>query len=197
MRPQVAVITDERLQNRDASFGALTGAVTGNRYALGRSGAPYDLFLRGDADSARAGYKAVWLLGLMDLTAHEQRLIRTWVSKGVTVLHTDGSNTTRYTPRSKKTTPYAGKVKWTAAELGALWEQAGVHRYLQTDDVLYAGRGWIGVHSLRGGEKLIRLPASATVTDPETGREVAREVRAFNTTLAPGETRLFRVDFIR
>src|SRR3546814_16600830 len=58
------------------------------------------------------------------------------------------------------------KIAWNAESLAALWDQAGVHRYGETGDVIYAGRGWLVIHSVSGGEKILELPFAARVTDP-------------------------------
>lgn len=197
MRPQIAVVADAALQNRDASFGALTGEITGNRYALGKGGAPFDIYLRNDMDSIAAPYKLVWLMGIMDMNGHENGLVKAWLAKGIAVLHTDGRNSTFYLPGGGTPVAYPGKVKWEAAELAALYNKAGVHCYLPPGDVVYAGRGWLAVHSGSGGKKTVRLPAPATVTDPETKQVLGRNTRTLTISQPPGGTGLFRIDFIR
>ncbi|WP_119079153.1 beta-galactosidase [Chitinophaga alhagiae] len=196
MRPQVAVVADAALQNRDASFGALTGEITGNRYALGKGGAPFDIYLRNDMDSIASPYKLVWLMGIMDVNNHENGLIKAWLARGMAVLHTDGRSSTFYLPGGNAPAAYPGKVKWDAAELAALYNKAGVHCYLPPGDVVYAGRGWLAVHSGSGGKKTVRLPAPATVTDPETKQVLGRNVRTFTINQLPGATGLFSIDFI-
>ncbi|MGX5819013.1 hypothetical protein ACWKWU_12500 [Chitinophaga lutea] len=194
MRPQVAVVADERLQLMDASFGKLTGAITGNRYALGKTGAPFDVYLRSDLRQMPARYRFIWLMGLPALREDESALIRSWMEQGIHVLHTDTAGTTYYRP-GHTGERFPQQVAWTADALAELYTKAGVHRYLPPGDVVYAGRGWLAVHSGAGGGKHVRLPERGTVTDPETGKVIVRNSRSFLFELPAGGTRIFRVSF--
>lgn len=76
---------------------------------------------------------------------------------------------------------------WEAAE-------AGIPLYIATDDVLYAGRGWLGFHTITGRDGQINLPFSARITEPLTGENVAASAQLFNALLESGSTRLFRIE---
>jgi len=193
MEPQVAIIVDERLQFFDRDYGAQTARIIGNKYALGRTGAPYDLFLRGDLDSLRiAPYKVIWLMGLLELSSVEKTFLEKQRKKGILILHSDDRGTSVFA--NKKERDYPGKWEWDAQSLGTLWDQAGVHRYTKTEDVIYAGHGWIGIHAGIAGRKEIQLPFQAKVFDVINQKEVSKSTRIIDLKMREKETQLFRVD---
>ena len=192
MDAQVCVIVDEELQFYDASFGRLSGDILSNRYPLAKSGAPYDLYLRTDLPViSQDQYRVVWLLGILHPTANESRQLKKWLQQGITVLHTDSKGTRVYTPT--KTDFYESKFKWPASELHQLWKKAGVFLYMDTNDVLYAGRGWLSIHSIKGGDRNIYLPFPAQVMDPLSQKIVADSTTSFKMNLAPVSTTLLRI----
>lgn len=72
--------------------------------------------------------------------------------------------------------------------------EAGIHLYIATADVLYAGRGWLGIHTITGRDGQINLPFSTRITNPLTGENVASSAQSFNAHLESGSTRLFRIE---
>jgi hypothetical protein len=64
--------------------------------------------------------------------------------------------------------------------LRQIYLDAGVHLYLDSDDCLYADNGWVGIHALTAGERILRLPRPAAL-------EAIRLGRIF----PPGEVRLY------
>jgi hypothetical protein len=194
MAPEVAVIVDERLQTWDKDYGGLTSEITGNRYALGKTGAPYDLYLRTDLDKVAGGkYKAIWLMGIMEPTPQEQGLIKQWTAQGRMVMHTDGSGTIIYYNKATGQPAATKKWQWSASDLGQLWERAGVHRYLDNEDIVYAGRGWLGIHTVKGGPKVVKLPFEAQVIDPATNKTIVQAAKQVRLDMEAGTTTLLRV----
>ncbi|MCP4593206.1 MAG: hypothetical protein GY842_20915 [bacterium] len=193
MEPQVCVVVDEELCFHDASFGSLTEEILSNRYTLAKTGAPYDLYLRQDLPALDLQrYQVLWLLGIPQLQKAEFEQLRATKKAGITVLWTDTKGTQTQLPnKARQRTP--GKFRWTPAELRDLWRQAGVHLYCDSDDVLYAGRGWLCLHSVPGGKRQIRLPFRARVTDPATREVIHSDVSAFTVDLPPSSTTLLRV----
>lgn len=193
MAPKVAVVVDEKLGAMDASFGELTESILHNRYALGKTGAQYDLYLREDIDAIKEGdYQVVWYLGLLTLNSDEQSYLEEAKKRDVWVVWTTGKQSAIYQPDGQVDYRNA-KIQWSASELGELFERAGVHRYLKDEeDVLYAGRGWICLHSEAGGDKLIKLPFKAKIIDPLTEMTVANG-DSFEVTLEAKSTRLFKL----
>ncbi|MGV3763204.1 beta-galactosidase [Parapedobacter sp.] len=194
MHAEVAVVVDERLQFWDKSLGRQTAELMANRYALGKCGVPYDLYLRTDLDKVKLGrYKAVWLLGIRGLTDEEQRLADRLVAHGNWLLFSDGNEST-LKAKDAEVEHYPKKNQWSAKELGELWERAGVHRYNQQEDVVYAGRGWLCVHSEIGGKRILSLPFPAQVIDVISGDIVKTDDGILELDVPPGGTRLFRVN---
>lgn len=193
MAPRVAVIVDEKLGAMDASFGNLTGHLLHNRYALGKSGTPYDLYLREDLDTLKKGsYQVVWYMGLLSLTEKEQSYLNEAAEQGTWIVWTSGNQSTVYQPDGQVHNK-EGKIQWSASELGDLFGRVGVHRYLKGgQDVLYAGRGWICLHSVNGGDKLIRLPFKAKVVDPDSGKTITTG-NSFEITMKAESTRIFKI----
>jgi beta-galactosidase len=194
MESQVCVVVDEELSFWDASIGSLTDEILGNRYSLGKTCAPYDLYLRSDFDSlSNAKYRVIWLMGMLELNEVELSRMEAWRIQGITVLWTDGKGTSILKGREAEIR-LEGKLKWQASRLRELWKEAGVHIYLDSNDVLYIGRGWLCVHTVDGGEKVVRFPCYARVTDPSTGQIISESSKHIKLNLDPGSTKLFKVD---
>lgn len=193
MAPKVAVVVDEKLGAMDASFGKLTGRILHNRYALGKTAVPYDLYLREDLDAVKEGeYQVVWYMGLLSLTGEEQSYLDEAAGDGTWVIWTDGGQSTIYQPNGQEL-EMEEKIRWDASELGELFGQAGVHRYLDGgQDVLYAGRGWICLHAVEGGDRWIKLPVNAKVIDLGS-EEVIASGNSFKVTMKAKSTRIFRI----
>ena len=72
---------------------------------------------------------------------------------------------------------------------------AGAHVWCESDDVLYANRSLLCLHSASGGGKLIRLPAGAVVTDLWSGETTAEPVGEIRLTMPPYRTRAWRTQY--
>jgi beta-galactosidase len=194
MRPSVLVIVDEELSFWDKSYGQLAGKILSNKYPIAKTGSNYDLFLRTDLEKIQdAHHKVIWLMGLLRLSSGEKEKIRHWQKTGKTVLWTNAKGTALYVP-GKEQQFMAGKLKWTPSELGKIWDEAGVHRYVTTEDICYAGRNWLSLHTLEGGEKSIRLPFYAQVIDPLENKILSDSTNQIHFKIAPGTTRIFRIN---
>ena len=194
MKPQVGVVVDEELSFWDPTYGQLTENILSNRYPLGKTGNSYDLFLRTDLNSMPTSqYKLVWLMGLLRLNSEEENSIKKWTNQGITVLWTDGKGTSIYSPDGDLIF-MEGKLKWTAPELRKLWKSSGVHMYIETDDVFYIGRNWMGIHTIDGGERTINFPYDAQVIDPIKNQVIAESTKTLNLKLAPKSTTILRIN---
>lgn len=193
MKPEVCVIADEKLLFWDASYGSLTNRIISNRYALAKTGAPYDLFLRSDLNSINTDrYKVIWFMGTPEITVEENRLIEDLAKKGLTIIVTDTEGSKIYKSQEEvqiKPTQY----QFSAEELSSLYKTAGVHQYINTQDVLYAGRGWVGIHSKEGGKKCIKLPLKAKVLDVINDIELANSSDSIEIDMAPQSTVLLKI----
>jgi beta-galactosidase len=191
--PEVAVVVDEKLQFYDATMGRITGALLGNRYALGNSGTSFDVYLRSDLDSLKGrGYKTVWYLGLHELTAREKSLISSLQSKTATSLTTGPEGTAIY-QRGRLEQTLSGKTSWKADELRQLFGKAGVHVFSDQNDVVYAGNGWLTVHCKEAGERIVRLPKGWEMTEVRSGTNYRVTEGAVTLNAKKGETFLFRI----
>lgn len=194
MQPQVCVIVDEELAFWDPSYGKLAGNILSNQYPLAKSGTPYDLFLRTDLDSIpTAPYQVIWMMGVLSLKKEELLMLENWRKQGITVLWTDGNGTTIYQNiEAEQFIPK--KFKWSDSELREIWKAAGVHLYVDTDDVFYIGRNWLCIHMIKGGSRNINLPFYAQVIDPITDKILSDSTNFVNINLAPKSTILLRIN---
>ncbi|MBM1104602.1 beta-galactosidase [Aurantibacter crassamenti] len=194
MKSEVGVIVDEKLSFWDPTYGKLTEQILSNRYPLAKTGNSYDLFLRTDVERIPTSqYKVIWLMGLLDLNSREFDNIEKWTKQGITVLWTNGSGTTLFSTDQDEVI-FDGKFKWTASELGELWNEAGVHRYIETDDVFYIGRNWMGIHTIEGGDRIINFPFNTQVIDPLNKKILATNTKELKLTLKPKSTILLRIN---
>jgi beta-galactosidase len=193
MGAQVCVVVDEELCFYDASFGRLTEEILSNRYPLARTGAPYDLYLRQDlAALDLKQYRVLWLLGVPQLPETESRGLRAAQMEGLAILWTDTQGTQIHWPDGDERL-IRDKFTWTAAELQELWRQAGIHLYNDSGDVLYAGCGWLCLHSVPGGKRQIHLPFSARVLNPTTREVIHASTSTFTVDLPMNSTTLLRI----
>lgn len=86
------------------------------------------------------------------------------------------------------------KIKWTDSELRDIWEKAGVHLYIDTDDVLYIGNNWLCIHTVEGGKRTINFPFLAQVIDPQNHEILADSTNLFDINLKPRSTILLRIN---
>ena len=194
MRAQVGVIVDEELCFWDASYGKLTAKILDNRYSLGKTGAPYDLYLRTDLDAiSTTRYRLIWLMGILNLKEEEIRKIEEWRQQGIMVVWTDG-NGTRIYKHSDEVSYFHDKFRWSNLQLRELWKAAGVHIYIGSDDVFYIGRKWLCIHTATGGNRIVKFPFYAQVIDPFNEKIVADSTNFIEINLASKSTTLLRVN---
>lgn len=192
--PQVAVVVDDTLAFRDGTFGRLAEEILGNRYALGKIGTGYALHLREDLPHLNADQvRFVWALGLTDTEPSEAEKLRSLEDRGTHVLHTDLTGSTLHRVGSAPE-GMPGTVRFDPPMLRSLLRAAGVHIYVDTDDVVYAGHGWLAIHTVDGGPRRAALPFRADVTDAFRGVTLARGVTQVDLDLPPRSTLLLRLD---
>ena len=80
-----------------------------------------------------------------------------------------------------------------ASALRQLLRDAGVHVYLDTDDPLMVGGGYVALHTAAEGRKLIRNPAPASWVNARTGKALAEHSAEIAVDAARGETLLLEV----
>lgn len=84
----------------------------------------------------------------------------------------------------------------TRYHLRAICDYAGVHRYSNTDDELFANTSYVMLHTTRGGDKTISLPKGKyNVTELYTGKKLGTGVSRFTDPKVPaGTTRLYLLE---
>ena len=196
MDAEVCVVVDEQLCFMDATYGAKTDRLLWNMFALAKTGAPYDHFLRTDLFSLGIDkYKTVWLMGFLELTDRERELIDSLKKQGITVMWTEANGTHILTKNQDLFEE--GVDSYTNDLLRSIFQDAGVHIYDHSGDVLYVGRDWICVHTTHAGEKSLELPFDARVVDPVSDETLYRSTRTIDFEMDTNSTVLFRVEPLR
>lgn len=73
------------------------------------------------------------------------------------------------------------------------FRDAGVHVWIDTPDVISAGRGFLMVHASSDGEKRVRLPHKADVEEIFGSSPAKRGISEIRESLRKGETRVWRI----
>ena len=137
---EVVVLTDERSYACLLDHSPLMNALPHTRMALGNTGIPYDLCACEDADSVLDRYKAVIFPFPLPSEAGEYAM---------TLCRERGIPYLTATP---------AHPVLTVGELRSFCLESGVHAYTDEGDVVYAGNGYVGLHTAEGGEKVLTLP---------------------------------------
>lgn len=192
-RPEVALVVDEKLQFRDSEYGGITVKLLTNRYALGNSGTPFDVFLKSDLPLLKGNaYKVVWYLGLGDLSEEERKHVEEIKRNTPISVETDENGSAVY-QKARKFGEQKGRVQWTPEELREIYTRAGVHVFSRSNDVVYAGNGWFAVHFSSAGKKEIQLPGKWLLIDVKEDSEPHIASR-MELEVEGGETIVFRVE---
>lgn len=192
MAPEICVIEDEQLCFMDASYGNQTRDIISNIYPLGKVGTTYDNYLRSDLFSLSFNqYKVIWLMGFMELSKDELRMIKELVKKNKTVIVTEPKGT--YIYKKDNETFVKDCITFTDSQLRSIFKDACVHIYDYSGDVFYIGRNWLCSHTIFGGEKTIYLPFDAQVINPIDGSVRYRSTRIIKFVAPPKSTTIFRI----
>lgn len=89
------------------------------------------------------------------------------------------------------TAVFSGVPIFQASVLRRLAQEAGVHFYIDTEDVIWASRQLVAVCVNQGGQRTIRLPSQRRVQDLYTGQKIVSGVTEFRADFAPRQTRVF------
>jgi hypothetical protein len=71
---------------------------------------------------------------------------------------------------------------------------AGIHVWSESNDPIYVGSHFVGIHAPTAGTRTLSLPAPSTVVDCFTGREVGRGTERFDVDLGAAETAVYRIE---
>lgn len=78
--------------------------------------------------------------------------------------------------------------------IAALADRAGVHRYSDPGDIVYANDQLLAIHTRKGGPRTIRLRETCDVTDALSGERVAQNTNTFDVSLADKSTALYSLE---
>ncbi len=173
---EVAVIADEQAKENLCARHAADSAVSANRIVTGNVGAPFDgEMVEGIADYLHK-YKAVIFPSPIPSPAGE-RAMALCRERGIPYL-----------------TATLEHPVLTLEEQTAFLKNAGVHLYDTEGNVVYAGNGYVALHSETGGEKRLCLPKACRVTPLFGATDVRVEGQTVIFTLKPCDTALFLVE---
>lgn len=134
-KTEAVIFVDER-----AYFGEICHSVNIIRDNLSNLGIPFDFCMTEDAERVIGSYKAAVFTAPVSSES------------GVNAKKLCDANNLPYI----ETSP--GKPYFTKEELIDFFTSEGVHRYNSDGNVIYCGKGFLGIHSAKDGEATISLP---------------------------------------
>lgn len=90
----------------------------------------------------------------------------------------------------KFTSVYIATPPAPAGILRELLKKAGVHIYIESEDVLYVNQSFLAIHTREGGLKHIKLPMEKEVEDAFTGKRLGK-VKEWKVEIPPHRTVLY------
>ncbi|HRV05081.1 MAG: Beta-galactosidase [candidate division TA06 bacterium ADurb.Bin131] len=90
---------------------------------------------------------------------------------------------------------YISAPMLTAKILRNICKFSGVHIYLDTDDLLYANRHFVVVHTKTKGEKTINLPVEANVYEAFENRCIGKSIKRFTEFIPARCTRIYFLEY--
>ena len=137
---EVAVFLDEKALTNFPRGHHLNGAPAATRCNMSCTGIPFDLCMVEDAPDIVNKYRAAIFTAAVP-SEEGRNALELFRQKGIFCLEISEEKT-HYTPE----------------ELRSLLIDAGVHCYNTDREIIYAGGGFVGIHSVCDGEKTIELP---------------------------------------
>lgn len=153
---EVCVFIDEESHSKIGKMHPAYASPFNMRKALGATGAPYDVYLISDFDEIHwdeRKYKAA-----VFVVPHDDG----YTDACMTVLREKGVGAIRVSHE---------KPMYTERELIGFLKDSGVFLYSESEDVFYAGNGFVSLHAKEAGEKVIRLPEMLSVTNVHNGEK--------------------------
>lgn len=176
------------------TYGGLTGTLLSNRYPLGQSGTSFDVYLRSDLDALeKESYKLIWYLGIQDLSAKEQQTVQSLTAQTGCSIITDHLGSSVY-KKGQLISRFPDRVRWTPEQLREIFKNAGVHIFSAANDVVYAGNGWLMVHSGEAGNREIVLPSEWTLRNVKDSTAAPFRRKRLLIEARKGETFLYKAD---
>ena len=143
---EVAFIADEQAYASLFSRSPQMRGAVQTRTALGKTGVPFDSIMAEDAEALLPRYKAA-IFPFSVPSEAGKKAIALCESLGIPYLIASPE-----------------RASLSLKELRDFLEKSGVHICGDTQNVVYLGNGYIGLHSAEGGKKTLRLPRPMRVT---------------------------------
>ena len=93
----------------------------------------------------------------------------------------------------ERETDYKRVIANNITELRKAFREAGAHVWMETDDVFAAGRGYVMVHAVSEGEKVVHLPCACDVCEIFGASPRRNGVMLITDHMKRGETRVWRI----
>lgn len=155
--PRVAFFADEAAYANHYINSPELLAIEKTRTEMGTVGAAFDFLLVEDTDALYDGYAAA-VFPFPYPSEAGKRAMRLCDELGIPYLTANGDS------------PVIG-----ASKVREFLHENGIHLYTEDGSVIYAGRGYVALHSAVGGEKVIHLPTVQRVT-PVFGANIAENL---------------------
>ena len=145
------------------------------RTEMGNIGAPYDTYMVEDASKIIKNYKAAVFPCPIPSDAAKSAISMC----------------------EKMNIPYLsagiGHPKLSTEEIREFVKACGVHLYTECGEVIYAGGGYIALHSDISGRKTIALPKSAKISSVIAGEHDVKAARVISFDLEQNNTVIYRI----
>lgn len=176
LHPEIVLFADETsYANLLSKSPQLTG-IYRTRTNMGNIGAPYDICMVEDAEVVLSKYKAVVFPFPIPSEAGKY-VLELCIKKGIPYLAATPEHT-----------------ELTTDEIRTFIKNSGVHIYAEKDDVVYAGNGYLGIHSAIGGDKSLTLPFKCRIK-PIFGTDISEQFTdVLNFNFKDNATALFVVE---
>ena len=95
---------------------------------------------------------------------------------------------------SEWTSIYSAAPRMPAGMLRGFAKEAGVHFFVESDDLIHATKSMVAIHAGVSGDKRIILPVVADVVDPFGGQKKLEAVDKIELDMNRGETRVWLIE---
>ncbi len=179
LTPEVVFFADEQAYSRMFSKSPQLRNMHHTRVAMGNTGVPYDSCMVEDAEKVLHKYKAA--VFPMPVPSEE----------GIRAMELCGKMGIPFISASEE--HYAFSVE----EIKQFLKSTDVHFYTNENDVVYAGNGFVGLHTATGGKKQIFLPCKCKVLAVFGTEYEASVTDVIQFELKENTTVLFRVESVQ
>lgn len=178
LSPEIVFFADETGYANMFNNAPQLHGIIGTRTAMGNIGAPYDSVMVEDAEAVLKNYKAA--VFPMPIPSEAGK-------KAMQLCEKLGIPYISATPEH---------YVLTVDKLCSFITKSDVHIYSEEKDVVYAGNGYVGLHTATGGVKNIKLPQPYCVTSVFGTKAFSQITDTIQFELNENETALFSIDAV-